>query len=146
MTEAEADEVMQPLVIAFNHTDDTLMQWMGLVMDLKDVAAAKRAARSIVKDASNRFVTGWTPFQQSYDRWVLRMEEERREEQLAIDQEAYSKRQFPTYEEGVEIAWKAYCGEVERLGRKPNRQYFDSILDEQMRADRRSVAVARQRR
>jgi hypothetical protein len=35
---------------------------------------------------------------------------------------------YPTFEEGIEIAWQAYCAEVRRLGREPDRRKFEKWL------------------
>jgi hypothetical protein len=35
---------------------------------------------------------------------------------------------YPTFDEGAQIAWEAYCGEVRRLGREPDRKKFERWL------------------
>ena len=35
---------------------------------------------------------------------------------------------YPTFAEGIEIAWDAYCAEVRRLGREPDRRKFEKWL------------------
>jgi hypothetical protein len=55
-----------------------------------------------------------------YARQVKRAEMQRRPNELAA--------KYPSFAEGIEIAWEAYCGEVRRLGREPDRRKFEKWL------------------
>lgn len=147
MTEDDAYTVMGPLSIAFQFSEDQFAMWMGFMRQLGSPAVAARAAESMMKEAGSTFVPGWDAFQQAYDRWARRAADEEAASRLEIESGDYSRQRFPSFEEGVEIAWRSYCSERDRLGLPHNRGYFDSILSPALRAERRMTASAtRQRR
>jgi hypothetical protein len=45
-----------------------------------------------------------------------------------IDANALMPNRRIEFERGVDIAWRAYCDEVKRLGREPNRSIFEKWL------------------
>jgi hypothetical protein len=55
-----------------------------------------------------------------YTRQVKRAEMQRRPNELAS--------KYPSFAEGIEIAWDAYCAEVRRQGREPDRRKFEKWL------------------
>lgn len=42
--------------------------------------------------------------------------------------EGYDNTVYPTFEQGVQIAWEAYQDECKRVGKEPDRSYFDKWL------------------
>jgi hypothetical protein len=43
--------------------------------------------------------------------------------------EGHSSSAYPTFEEGIAIAWEAYKAECDRQHREPNRAYFEKWLN-----------------
>lgn len=144
MTEEEAFQVMQPMAVRFPYTDEAFDQWMGLMQELQEPAAAARAAWGLIKGSSSAFVPAWSAFEGDYSRWVRRVAEERAEEQHAIDTGSFSRTTLPSFEEGVKIAYAAYEAECFRQGRPPNKSHFDAWMG-QGRADRRAALRGRRR-
>lgn len=145
MTEDQAYDVMQPMAVAFSFNEDTFEQWLGYLKELGDYPAAVKTADLLCREATDRWVPGWGVFKQGYDRWVRRLEEEREESRLALQSGEYSKMRFPTYEQGAQIAWEAYCAECKFQNREPNKSFFDAWMGTG-RAERRAKATGDRRR
>lgn len=133
------------LVAAFHFDEDAQILWAQKLIELEDSEAAWKTANAVIEGATERYTPAWGEFRTTYSRWVERHVEERAESQLALDRETYSRQRFPSYDEGIQIAWKAYVDECGRQGKQPNQSFFDAWTG-MGRAERRAKATGDRRR
>jgi len=147
MTEDEAYNVMSSLVVGFSGWTEPKMElWVQQLQSLGDTEAAMVAANDLLQTHTNPGVPPWAVFKQAYDGRRRALEEHRSESRRALEESSLSKTRYPSFEEGVEIAWDAYQDECRLRGKAPNREYFDSILSGMNRQARREARQKRARR
>jgi hypothetical protein len=102
--------------------------------------AAKMAADDLIRSAKSRKAPAWGLFMQSYNAHAGRMTEEEAAEALALGpgDDAPSPDAFPTFEEGIAVAQRAYENYCYREGKEPDLPFFHSILDPIHREARRA--------
>lgn len=121
MTPQDAMKAIGNLAGTTNGWDDaSTIAYADELANLSDPKALTRACRLIS--------TTWKEYRRppisviidQYHREVARV--------AAVHQPRALGQHYPTFEEGVEIAWKAYCQEVTRQGREPSRKVFEKWL------------------
>jgi hypothetical protein len=127
-------------------TDAKTDFWTSRLQTLGDTEAAMVAANDLLGTHPGPGVPPWAVFKQAYDGRRRALEEHRSESRRALEESHLSKSHYPTFEEGVEIAWTAYQDECRLRGRVPEREYFDSILSGLNRQARREAQRAKARR
>lgn len=133
MTGPEAAEILGILQPAFAFMPETLDMWADELQQLSDPDAARRVAHAFRKNATSRYVPAFGTFLADYNRWKERLEAERGDPAIALDQRAeaigdLSRTKVPTLREGLEVAWRQYEQECIRDGRTPNRAQWERYL------------------
>jgi hypothetical protein len=141
MTEDEANNVLGPLVVAFNFTEDQNTLWKNMLEGLDNCDCATAAAADLIRSATDTYVPGWGKFQGVYDRHVNRFRLVQDEEQRML--ESGAAKRFPTVDEGIAIAREAYIDECRKLMKEPNLGYFDDMVSPISRQARRDQAKNR---
>jgi len=94
--------------------------YLSKFMQLVDLAALDRAVDAILRMWTEARRPPLAVVLDEYTRQVKRAEMQRRPNALS--------ERYPSFAEGVEIAWNAYCKEVRGLGREPDRRKFEKWL------------------
>jgi hypothetical protein len=88
--------------------------------ELENEEALQRAVEMIVNTWDRGYRPPLNVVLEQYRRELRRIEER--------DQPRSIEGNYPTFEQGVQIAWEAYCAEVRRQGKEPNRRVFEKWL------------------
>ena len=88
--------------------------------ELENEEALQRAVDVIVNTWDRGYRPPLNTVLEQYRRELRRIEDRDRPRALGA--------KYPTFEQGVQIAWEAYCAEVRRMGREPDRKVFEKWL------------------
>jgi hypothetical protein len=111
MRQSDAERVLGILVGATSGWSDDIVDEMLLtVAGWDDVQAAERAVARFTR-----------PDGRARPRLAQLIDAYAEEEQRRIP---YGSGRLVPFEEGIQIAWRAYVGEAHRLGKQPNRETF----------------------
>jgi hypothetical protein len=122
MTDHEIDMVLAPLIVAFSFTEPMVKLWNDKLAGLTDGEAALRTANALIDDVETLRAPAWGLFKKTYDRWYARLEEERRERELALEQPQGRLAGMVSPKEGRQIAAAAYAKHYKR---RPPADIFD---------------------
>jgi hypothetical protein len=111
MRQSDAERVLGILVGATSGWSDDIVDEMLLtVAGWDDVQAAERACARFTR-----------PDGRARPRLAQLIEAYAEEEQRRIP---YGSGRLVPFDDGIQIAWRAYVGEAHRLGKQPNRETF----------------------
>jgi len=109
---------MSSKLTGFN--DESIAAYVEELKTLSDYNILVKACKSV----SNSWTEARRPpiavILAAYNREVARVQSESMPRGIG--------QRYPTFAEGIEIAWQAYCAEVRRQGREPDRRKFEKWL------------------
>lgn len=102
-------------------TDESVEAYIRDLATLEDPQALKAACEQVARTWTESRKPPQGVIRQAYYQQAQR-------KSAHIDSRALLPNRVVEFERGIEIAWNAYCDEVRRQGREPNRRVFEKWL------------------